>query len=91
MADVIRVSVMYADATVQIEKWVELAPDSTVSDATRASDILASIPGGVAPVATGVYGRLVDADHRVRDGDRVELYRPLKIDPKEARRQRAKT
>jgi len=89
MADVVRVSVIYADASVQLEKWVELSPDSTVADAIRVSGITASIPANMAPVAMGIYGRIVDPVHRVRDGDRVELYRPLKIDPKQARRLRA--
>ena len=37
----------------------------------------------------GVFGRKADPDQVVRDGDRVEIYRPLIIDPKEVRRQRA--
>lgn len=37
---------------------------------------------------TGVWGRKQAADHLLRDGDRVELYRPLKVDPKVARRER---
>ncbi len=38
----------------------------------------------------GVYGELKDLDTLVEAGDRIEIYRPLKADPKEARRQRAK-
>jgi uncharacterized protein len=38
----------------------------------------------------GVFGRRVGPEHRLTDGDRVEIYRPLAIDPKEARRRRAK-
>ncbi len=37
----------------------------------------------------GVWGRRVALDARLADGDRVELYRPLCVDPKEARRRRA--
>jgi len=37
----------------------------------------------------GIYGRRVALDTRLADGDRVELYRPLRVDPKEARRRRA--
>jgi putative ubiquitin-RnfH superfamily antitoxin RatB of RatAB toxin-antitoxin module len=36
-----------------------------------------------------VYGRRVSAETRLADGDRVEIYRELLIDPKERRRQRA--
>ena len=90
MADSVRVSVMYADAQIQVEKWVELAADSTVADAVRISGIHATIPDGPAPIAIGIYGRIVEPTHGIRVGDRIELYRPLKIDPKDARRQRAK-
>ena len=37
----------------------------------------------------GIFGRLCRADQVLSDGDRVELYRPLKADPKEVRRQLA--
>ena len=38
----------------------------------------------------GIFGEPATPETRLADGDRVELYRPLKIDPKEARRRRAK-
>lgn len=46
------------------------------------------IPWATADV--GIFGDLCDRDVRPRDGDRVELYRPLAIDPKESRRSRAR-
>ena len=87
MADRIRVGVVYADPQMQIEKWVDVAADSTAGEAIAASGI--TLPSGFAPTAIGIYGRIVDENHRVRDGDRIELYRPLVVDPKEARRRRA--
>ncbi len=39
--------------------------------------------------AVGIHGRRVTLDTPLADGDRVEIYRPLRVDPKEARRQRA--
>jgi putative ubiquitin-RnfH superfamily antitoxin RatB of RatAB toxin-antitoxin module len=89
MADRIRVAVVYADPKVQIEKWVDVPLDSTAGEVIAASGIADSLPAGFTPTAIGIYGRIVDEHHRVRDGDRIELYRPLQIDPKEARRQRA--
>jgi putative ubiquitin-RnfH superfamily antitoxin RatB of RatAB toxin-antitoxin module len=38
----------------------------------------------------GIFGRRVAPDQPLRDGDRVEIYRPLVLDPKEARRRRAR-
>ncbi|HEX7382109.1 MAG TPA: RnfH family protein [Nevskiaceae bacterium] len=42
--------------------------------------------GTKAPI--GIFGRVVDPDHVLQSGDRVELYRPLTADPKQARRKR---
>ena len=39
--------------------------------------------------AVGIFSRKVPLDHVLRDGDRIEIYRPLTADPKEMRRQRA--
>jgi len=39
--------------------------------------------------AFGIFGKRVPLDHRLSPGDRVEIYRPLAMDPKEARRRRA--
>jgi hypothetical protein len=36
-----------------------------------------------------VFGRRVDGQHVLRAGDRVEIYRPLKVDPRDARRRAA--
>jgi hypothetical protein len=41
-----------------------------------------------APWKVGVWGQLRTLDHVLRDRDRVEIYRPLQIDPKDARRLR---
>jgi uncharacterized protein len=63
---------------------VDLPEGATVAEAIAAAGLT---PGGHVGVA--VYGDIATADQRLRDGDRVELLRPLTIDPKEARRRRA--
>ena len=64
-----------------------LAAGSTASQALAASGLLAKFPGLVdAPM--GVWGRTCAPDHPLRDLDRVEVYRALTVDPKEARRLR---
>lgn len=40
--------------------------------------------------ATGIFGEVCDRSRRIEPGDRIELYRPLEVDPKEARRARAR-
>jgi len=88
MLERIRVSVVYADLQRQIVREIEIAAGATVDDAIRASRILDELTGFV-PAGVGVFGSRVARDARLRDGDRIELYRPLLIDPKEARRRRA--
>ena len=63
-------------------KPLELPAGSRVRDALRAA--------GVKAEAVGVFGKRVDLDLQLADGDRVEIYRPLALDPKERRRQRAR-
>jgi putative ubiquitin-RnfH superfamily antitoxin RatB of RatAB toxin-antitoxin module len=69
---------------------VELAAPATALDALRASGVLERCPelAGEA-MSVGIWGRVVSPQAIVRDGDRVELYRPLVRDPQEARRLRA--
>jgi uncharacterized protein len=61
---------------------VQLPEGATVAQAVAASGLEGS--------AFGIFGKRVPPEHPLRDGDRVEVYRPLKLDPKEARRRRAK-
>jgi len=89
MADSIRVQVIYADRQRQVVREADVAADATVKVAIRSSGILDELPAGFAPTAIGIWGRIVDGDERLRAGDRIELYRSLRIDPKEARRRRA--
>jgi putative ubiquitin-RnfH superfamily antitoxin RatB of RatAB toxin-antitoxin module len=62
-----------------------LPAGATVEQAIRASGI-----AGVDLGAVGIFGRRVPPATRLADGDRVEIYRPLALDPKEQRRRRAR-
>lgn len=69
-------------------------PDGTTAiEAVKLSGIIDIFPE-IDPDATdmGVFGKVIKdpGTHALRDGDRVELYRPLQIDPKQARLNRAK-
>lgn len=68
---------------------LQLPLGATVRDALQASGLPQCGPDvDLASGKVGVWGKLCSLDHTLRDGDRVELYRPLTVDPKEARRQR---
>lgn len=69
-----------------------ILPDgATVADAIAQSGIREAWPDlEIRADRIGIFARKASLDMMLRDGDRVEIYRPLKIDPKEARRLRAK-
>ncbi|RJS92739.1 RnfH family protein [Salinisphaera sp. Q1T1-3] len=62
----------------------------TIADAVAASGLagICARETGQAPAAYGVYGRKVRPEDKPADGDRIEILRPLEIDPRAARRDR---
>lgn len=91
MADggTLKVEVAWATPERQVVLCVELPPGATVEQAVRRSGILDACPDAVFdPERVGIFGRRVAPEEPVRDGDRVELYRPLVADPRDARRAR---
>ncbi len=90
MGELLQVEVVFADADGLFRKSLQIEPGATVADAVRVSGIAADLGvSGIDPARIGVFGRVVSSTTPLRDGDRVEIYRPLEIDPKEARRRRA--
>ncbi|AHF76153.1 hypothetical protein Sant_1081 [Sodalis praecaptivus] len=86
----IRVEVVYALPERQYLRQLVLQEGSTLEQAIRASGLLAlrqDINLDVNKV--GIFSRPAKLEDKLSDGDRVEIYRPLLIDPKELRRQRA--
>jgi putative ubiquitin-RnfH superfamily antitoxin RatB of RatAB toxin-antitoxin module len=67
-----------------------LAPGATAADAVQASGVVARHGLDGRALRLGVWGKPRPAETLLRDRDRVEVYRPLTVDPKEARRQRYK-
>ncbi len=91
MAETIRVEVAYAEPEQQFLGSVELPAGATVCMAIEASGLRAAFPAvEIAADRLGIWNRPAGPDTRLRDGDRVEIYRPLKIDPKDIRRRRAR-
>ena len=69
---------------------VRVSAGATVLDAVRASGALERFPLlDISTAAVGIWGRASSLAELLAPGDRVEIYRPLAIDPKEARRKRA--
>jgi putative ubiquitin-RnfH superfamily antitoxin RatB of RatAB toxin-antitoxin module len=84
------VEVVYALPDRQRIVSVAYVDGMTAAAAVDASGLLREFPElGATRLTLGIYGESVEASRRVRPGDRVEIYRPLRIDPREARRLRA--
>lgn len=84
------VEVVYARPDIQEVIALKLPRGTTVRAAierSRVAELFSEIDLAVNKV--GVYGELRDLGDTVQDGDRIEIYRPLLIDPKEARRRNA--
>ncbi|MBT8059081.1 MAG: RnfH family protein [Gammaproteobacteria bacterium] len=88
-----RINVEVAYATPEKQRIVTLTVEDgcTVEQAIKRSNIREEFPDlEVNPEAVGIFSRKVSLDQRLRNGDRVEIYRSLIADPKESRRARAK-
>ena len=83
----IRVQVCYPSVPLPVLREVTLVEGSTLRDALRASGI--DVPGlDLANCPVGIFGKKKLPETILREGDRVEVYRPLMADPKDARRRR---
>jgi len=88
----LHVEVIFALPDEQIAIDVELPGEATVDDAIRESKIMEKYPEIDLEVnKTGIFGKPAKRDAALHQGDRVEIYRPLIADPKEMRKQRAKS
>lgn len=86
----IRVEVVYLAPGVTFRRQLELSPGSTVADAMAQPTIADGLPAGIREeTSPSIHSRPAEWTHVLRDGDRVELCRPLQADPKDARRRRA--
>jgi len=86
----INVSVVYCAPGCEDVSELKLATGATVGDAIDAAGVRLRRPEVATGVLdVGVWGRSAPLTQRLEDGDRVEIYRPLAVDPKEARRVRA--
>jgi uncharacterized protein len=85
----INVEVVYGAGPGQVDATLlSLPAGNCVIDALLASGVLGRHGLAADALLLGVWNRAAAADSPLREGDRVEIHRPLQVDPKEARRQR---
>ena len=88
--EVISVEVAYALPTVQTLVSLQLPLGATAMEAAQRSGIASRFDDvDLENVTLGVFGQIVAHGRVLRDGDRVEIYRPLTADPKAVRKARA--
>lgn len=87
--DDIDVEVIYALPTEQALLRLRVANGATVAEAIRLSGVMSRYSEiNLQTTRVGIFGNIAALDTPLKAGDRVEIYRPLTIDPKEARRRR---
>ena len=90
MSAQITIEVAYALPDKQLIKALEVPAGTTAHQAVKLSAISEAFDGTIAEDSPlGIFGKAVTRDHVLREGDRVEIYRPLIADPKEVRKERA--
>lgn len=86
----IDIEVVYALPRQQLVVQEQVAQGVTVGEALATSKIHAQVPElQVADGKVGIFGKAVKLSQVLKAGDRIEIYRPLLTDPKEARRRKA--
>lgn len=86
----LEIEIVYGLADRQVLKSMTVVEGTTVREAALKSGLeveFTELDLQQAPL--GIFGKVVKDETVLRDGDRIEIYRPLLIDPKEARRKRA--
>lgn len=87
----LHIEVVHAGAEQQCLVTLDVPAGITVAESVRRSGLAKKFPEvDLASCRLGIWGRVVAPDQSVRDGDRVEIYQPLRRDPKAARRERAR-
>ena len=88
--DPIRIEVVFALPERQVLVEVSLPSTASVADAIETAGLVRAFPDeDLQALPVGIWGKPVSRAAALQEGDRVEIYRPLVIDPKEARRRRA--
>lgn len=88
--NVIHIEVAYGTSVDQSLIELKVPAGTTLIQAIRLSGIAQQHPEiDLKNSVKGIFSKVADDDRVLQEHDRVEIYRPLKVDPKEARRQRA--
>lgn len=85
------ITLVYSRAPREVREWhLTLTSGTTIAQAIAAANVAQEFPElqSAAGLFAGIWGKKTELDAPLQAGDRVELYRPLRVDPKVARRER---
>jgi putative ubiquitin-RnfH superfamily antitoxin RatB of RatAB toxin-antitoxin module len=87
---VIRIEIVYAEPQRSIDKSLNVEQGALIADALKVAALDEDFQGvDLANATVGIFGSVASRDRPLKEGDRIEIYRPLAEEPKLARRKRA--
>jgi putative ubiquitin-RnfH superfamily antitoxin RatB of RatAB toxin-antitoxin module len=86
----LKITVAYSPAPRQVREWaLDMPSGSTARQAIAQCGVLGEFADlALDALNVGVWGKRYSLAHKLKDNDRIEIYRPLRVDPKVARRER---
>lgn len=89
--NMLNIEIAYLTAQQQLVVSLQVTESCTVEEAIQQSGILVQFPEiDLSQNKVGIFSKIVSLNTALQSGDRIEIYQPLLIDPKQARKQRAK-
>ena len=86
----IRIEIVYAEPQRSIDKSLNVEQGARIADALKLASLDEDFQGvDLANATVGIFGSVASRDRPLKEGDRIEIYRPLAEEPKLARRKRA--
>jgi putative ubiquitin-RnfH superfamily antitoxin RatB of RatAB toxin-antitoxin module len=86
----IRIEIVHAQPQRSIAKSLTMPPGALIADALKLAALDEDFQGvDLASATVGIFGQVASRDRPLKEGDRIEIYRPLLEEPKLARRKRA--
>ena len=87
----LQIEVVFSDSRHQKLIQVLVPVNTTISEALKLSGVLLDFPNiDLNKNKVGIFGKLCNLDKKINEGDRIEIYQPLVLDPKKIRSNRAK-
>jgi len=87
---IVKVTIVYSPAPRKVREWtLDVAPGSNVKQVVLQCSLLTEFADlALNTLTSGIWGKRYSLSHKLKENDRIEIYRPLRVDPKVARRER---